>query len=290
MRLEISFDITQTKNNEIPINYQHIISKWINNLVYYQENPFSNWLKKNGYTNEANQFGRFTFSRLNVPERMINGDRLRIMSNNVSLVLSFNLCNKEEIERLIIQTFINQSIQIGDYKSYVKFKVSNIHVRSNISFQNKMTFHTISPLVIAYNNQDNGYIRYLTPKDDNYEKVFVEKLINKFLITHTEKCDGSETEEKKAIDMQDISFKIISEPKKNGINIIDIDGSPKKIIGYLYKFAISAPHQLIENSFYNGFGDLNYLGFGCTLAQKHRNKRKYLRNKIERHSKTYASS
>lgn len=58
-------------------------------------------------------------------------------------------------------------------------------------------------------------------------------------------------------------FELLSEPKSKLITIKSGTAEESQLRGYLYKFRLSAPVNLMRMGYYAGFGEKNSLGFGC---------------------------
>ncbi len=117
-------------------------------------------------------------------------------------------------------------------------------------FQQEMVYQSISPIVVA-KKMDNNSAKYLTPEDDDFERIFTQNLIHKYL---------SESEK---IPLAELKFELIGDFRKKGILIKANTPQQTKVIGYIFRFKLSAPPELQRVGFHAGFGEKNAQGFGC---------------------------
>lgn len=234
----------------IPINYQYELSSWIYKTLNFGNPEFSEWLHSQGYITENKKFKLFTFSHFDIPKFRINKDRLQILSNEISLTLSF--LPVKTIETFVIGIFKNQKFGIGDKQSQVDFAVKSVERIPEPKFLETMKYHCLSPIFIDKVIEGDRYKRFLSPDNEDYSELFSQNLISKFL------ANG----EFSSINPQEIKIKHHGKIRKKGISIKTGTKSETKIIGYMFDFELKAPPEIQRIGYYAGFGRLNSQGFG----------------------------
>ena len=104
----------------IPINYQYPLSSAIYKILAKGDTEYAAFLHEKGYKKGLKLF---SFSQLNVPFK-IQGDRLRLLSNEVEFQVSFHI--PEAMENFVKGLFQSETIDIADKKSKVSFKVKSV--------------------------------------------------------------------------------------------------------------------------------------------------------------------
>jgi CRISPR-associated endoribonuclease Cas6 len=268
MRFKLTIENTPGNNNNVlPLNYQYELSAWIYKILNYGNEEFAEWLHKEGYTNDYKNFKLFTFSNLIIPKYQIKGDRMLIDSRINELFVSFYPI--ESLEYFVSGVFKNQQFTIGDKKSKAVFTVNNVEKLPEQEFNSKMEFKTLSPILISYKNtEDQKYAEYKHPEDDNYGNLLIKNLVakyNAFYATQTTHLGNSNYEKVEPLEPGNLNYEFnpVSKPKSRLITIKSGTKQESKLRGYLYKFHLKAPAELIRLGYYAGFGEKNSLGFGC---------------------------
>jgi len=256
MRFKLTLNLEKNQSGIIPINYQYELSSWIYKVLNKGDAEFSNWLHTKGYLDKNKQFKLFTFSHLNIPERNIDNDRIKLLCNEIFLTVSF--LPVESIETFIKGIFKNQEFYLGNKDIGCQFKVKSIEKEKDIDFSAKMKYRTISPLVIGETNANDGRLKYLKPDDNNYESIFINNLISKYISFN--KADVNIN------DLTNISFRLLNSPKMKGIVIKSGTAAQTKVIGYVFDFELTAPTDLHKIGYFAGFGRSNSQGFGCVTV------------------------
>lgn len=252
MRFKLSLELTDKKQNMLPLNYQYELSAWIYQVLHHGSPDFSKWLHDQGFLNDRKQFRLFTFSNLAIPERKVKGDRLEILSRVASLIIS--MLPEETIRNFITGIFRDQSFTLGDRLSQVPFRVVAVEAMQEPGFRDSMTFTALSPLLISYKTPEDRYAKYLSPAEPDYMMLFLRNLKEKHVAFTGKPYDFNENEG---------YFTLLSEPRKKGILIKAGTPMQSKLIGYQFDFRITAPVELIRLGYYTGFGEKNSIGFGC---------------------------
>ncbi|MDD2634931.1 MAG: CRISPR-associated endoribonuclease Cas6 [Bacteroidales bacterium] len=251
MRLLLKLEI-KGQNEHIPINYQYEISSWIYKLIHYGNSEFAEWLHTHGFMNKNKQFKLFTFSNLMDFRYKQKADRLQILSNEVSLLVSFY--STEIMDPFISGIFQEQEFSIGDKISSAKFYVKSVEKLPEPQFEEKMKFRLISPVHLIQKNPFNeNKTDHLPPLHKDFEKLFISNLIEKY----------NSYNEVKDFDTDSFSLKILREPVRRLIKIKADKPGETKLTGYLFDFEFNSSPELNRIGFYAGFGKSNSLGFGC---------------------------
>ena len=268
MRLKLTIEnIPENNSNILPLNYQYELSSWIYKILNHGNEEFAEWLHKEGYTKDYKNFKLFTFSNLIIPKYQIKGDRMQVESRINELIVSFYPI--ESLEYFISGLFNNQQFTIGDKKSKAAFMVNTVEKLPEPEFQNQMEFKALSPILVSYkNNETQKYAEYKNPKDDNYGDLLINNLVakyNAFYGAEDNPFGVRNPERVKLMDTgnPDYEYKTLSQPKSRLITIKSGTKQESKLRGYLYKFRLKAPAELIRLGYYAGFGEKNSLGFGC---------------------------
>jgi len=252
MRFELTISLINLRRNVLPLNYQYELSSWIYSVLHSGNPEFAAWLHDHGYTDNRKQFRMFTFSNLDIPQRRIQGDRLEIMSREISMVVS--MLPDEMIRHFITGLFQDQSFTLGDRLTQVPLKVISVEGIAGPLFSESMSFTSLSPLLISFKYPDDRYARYLAPDHPQYPALFFRNLKEKM-----QAYSGVDI----PFDEKDGVLQILTEPRKKGILIKAGTPMESKIIGYQYDFRLTAPQELLRFGYYTGFGEKNSMGFGC---------------------------
>ncbi|MFP4449291.1 MAG: CRISPR-associated endoribonuclease Cas6 [Bacteroidales bacterium] len=268
MRFKLILE-TNTNNNGnlLPLNYQYELSSWIYKTLNYGNQEFADWLHQEGYTNDYKNFKLFTFSNLLIDKYEIKSDRMKINSRENALIVSFYPINS--LEYFVTGLFNNQQFTIGDKKTRAAFTIKTVEKLSEPEFKSTMEFKTLSPVLISYKNSENQkYAEYKHPEDDNYSDLLIKNLVEKYNAFYKAEANPfgvPNPERVKPLETANLDYelKTLTKPKSRLITIKSGTKQESKLRGYLYKFQIKAPAELIRLGYYAGFGEKNSLGFGC---------------------------
>ena len=237
----------------LPLNYNYPLSAWIYKVIGNADESYADFLHNKGYQAQGKRFKFFTFSSLHFPKFKIEGDRISVLSDTISLIISFYI--DKAAEHFVMGLFKDQRFGLGDKISQVDFIVQHVESLPYEIKNTSLEFRTISPLVVSRKNE-RGNDDYLSPADAGYEELFVNNLIDKYLATGNEYLPTWKNEM--------ISFKLISPDPKSKLTTIKADTKEQtKIKGYLFDFELTAPKPILELSYLAGFGRYNAEGFGC---------------------------
>jgi CRISPR-associated endoribonuclease Cas6 len=259
--MRFKFTLERIENNVLPINYQYELYTWIHKVINFSNKDFTGFLKLKGYAGNGKTFDFFTFSRLNFPsgEYKIAKDRIILKAQQFDLKIS--LIMNETVEPFIVNLFQNQHFILGDRKSKVKIKVKNVERMPDPKWKEKMTFITHSPIVLGMVEENNNKtsVKYLEPGAEEYENLFFQNLLNKYISMVPFRKDLTYKIKPDAI----TNFKLLNKPKAKLVKIKADTADETFIKGYDFDFKITAPVELIKIGYFAGFGDENCFGFGC---------------------------
>jgi CRISPR-associated endoribonuclease Cas6 len=247
MRFRLKLQVDHDFGSILPLNYQLEVSRLIYDILTEDKYSFRQWLNYNNIPYK-NHPPLFNFSNIIVVERKIYGDRMLILSDTVELTISFLLDSCTE--KFVHYAFDNLIFTLGDSASKIRLKVIGIEKLFSQKFSDKMQFVARSPIVLkSYGN--SRYVRFLTPTDLEYNDLFIKDLEEKHQIYSGNRIENQNVR---------TSVELLTEPKSK---LLGINGHQRELVkGYLFRFTINAPKELLEIGYKIGFGDKNNLGFG----------------------------
>jgi CRISPR-associated endoribonuclease Cas6 len=263
-RLKIYFSFGEY-GHLLPVNYQYELSSWIYHTLANGDAAYSDWLHRNGYTKDNKQFRLFTFSQLQISKLRIEGDRLALLSDQATLYLSF--LPERATEEFVKGLFASQSFDLGDVKSKVRCNVQSVELVEPPIFEPTMTFQTLSPIVLSGHLPD-GKPTYISPETPDITQIIFNNLCTKYEAFYGRPFEGyGETEaasesQKQSSVISGISFELIAPLKRKKITIKA--GTPQQtyIVGYMTRFRISLPAELMRIMYETGIGEKGSMGFG----------------------------
>lgn len=236
--------------NQIPLNYQYECSAVIYKILSKSNEAYSSWLHDNGFRMEGFQFKLFTFSRLHITKWKIQGAFLQILSDCVEWEISF--LPERSTQEFIQGLFKEQTFELGNKDAKVKFTVQNVELITTPVFTETVQFESMSPICLNFKREDGGY-DYLSPDHSAALDLIKQNLLNKYKAFTNKDFDT---------DTFIFDFKVLSKPKSALITIKANTPEESKVRGYLCKFQITAPLQLINIMYECGIGGKNSIGFG----------------------------
>jgi CRISPR-associated endoribonuclease Cas6 len=256
--MRFKFTLERIENNILPINYQYELYTWIHKVFNFSNKDFSNFLKLKGYISNGNTYDIYTFSRLKFPSDEYKISKDRIIINSLQFELKISLMMNETVEPFIVNLFQNQRFVLGDKKSKVKIEVKKIERLPDPKWKDKMTFITHSPIVLS-KIEDKNTVKYLEPGDEDYENLFFNNLLNKYIALVPFRKDLNYKIKPEAV----TKFTLLTKPKAKLVKIKADTPEETFIKGYDFDFRLIAPVELIKIGYFLGFGDENSYGFGC---------------------------
>lgn len=258
MRFSLTFKKIGQKQS-LPLNYQYELASWIYKTIHRSDSDFAAFLHDRGYLANGKGFKLFTFSNLKLPKFQIQGDRLLLLGDVLSLQLSFAL--EQSAQHFIQGLFQQQRFSLGDRQSQVDLEVQQIEALPSpaLGGGSRLRFRALSPLCVSSSRERHGKIMplYHHPADAGYENLLLQNLLHKYAAAHGHfplpplAPDGA------------FAFKLLSEPKSRLVTIKANTLQETKVRGFLYDFELQAPEALLQLGYAAGFGEKNSLGFGC---------------------------
>ncbi|WP_065219748.1 MULTISPECIES: CRISPR-associated endoribonuclease Cas6 [Butyricimonas] len=253
MRFELILSVQREECGAVlPLNYQYELSSWIYRVLNEGNSDFGSWLHDHGYTRDKKQFKLFTFSNLQVSRYQIIGDRMEILSRQVSLVVSFYPI--EAIESFVMGLFRDRHFTLGDRRSKVAFSVDSIVRLPGIEFSGTMRFKTLSPIFLDERVGENLPSRHVSPADPVFEELIHYNLLEKYRIFY---------QMEPSPEWQPTRVRLLSEPKAKTIAIKSFTPQFTQLKGYMCRLELTGAPELLKMAYYAGLGRINSQGFGC---------------------------
>ena len=253
MRFKLTLNIDKSAfGDRIPLNYQYPASALIYRILSNSGSDFSGWLHENGYSDDKRRFKLFTFSRLFVPRYSIENTCMKILSDQVDWYISFL---PEKGTQEFIQGLFNQQLfELGDRSARIRFRVSSVEVLPTPDFTDSMTFETLSPACIVRQEEDRSE-KYIAPDHPDAVEIVKLNLLNKYraFYGHDFQMNGSP-----------FRLAVLTKPKSSLITIKEGTPQESKIRGYVCRFQLIAPVELMKIMYETGLGSKNSQGFGMS--------------------------
>ena len=255
MRFLITLTSRQT-GLRIPINYQYPLSAALYRIIAKGDKEYAAFLHQTGY---GKGFKLFTFSQINSPFR-IEGDRLRLLSSELSFQVAFHL--PRAMETFIKGLFQSEQIEIADSRSGAGFVIKSVETLPDPlqSFKdNEIINIRAKPLaaIVAGLQNAHGHYDFLSPDDIRFGESLVYNWRNKIAASYDEATAAA------AVLMTEV--KPAKHPYKSRLITIKY-GKPEetKIRGWLnLSLHITAEKRFVELLLNAGCGLYNAMGCGC---------------------------
>lgn len=257
--MELRLKLSRVDGSELPVNYQYYISSWIYNVIAQADAGHSTFLHDRGYEFGFRTFKLFTFSHLDIRPFQIVGNKIRVLGNEMILIVRFLV--DASLETFVKGLFIEQQGFIGSGPNRVDFRVTSVDVIAKPQFKETMRYRCLSPMVVS-TRRDDGSVAYLDPLDRRFASAFVQNLIRK----HHAVSVYNEIALEDDWSSYPFSLRVIGLPRKKGVTIKEGLPDQTKVIGHLFNFELRAPEILQEIGYYAGFGEKNSMGFGCVAG------------------------
>lgn len=259
MRFKLTLDIDKkTFGDRIPLNYQYAASALVYKILSNSGSDFSHWLHENGYSDDKRRFKLFTFSRLYAQRYAIEGVYMKILSNTVDWYISF--LPERGTQEFVQGLFKKQLFELGDRVARIRFRVGNVEMLLAPAFAETMTFETLSPACIVRQEQD-GSEKYIAPDHPEAAEIVKLNLLNKYKAFH-----GHDFR------MNGFPFRltVLNKPKSSLVTIKQGTSQESKIRGYMCRFELTAPEELMKIMYDTGLGSKNSQGFGMSEVDRAR--------------------
>ena len=255
MRFKLILQVNRTElGNKIPLSYNYELSSAVYKILSKSDKDFSAWLHENGFQAGNKKFKLFTFSRLYVPSYRVDGEFMQILSDTVEWQISF--LPERSTQEFIQGIFQNQTFELGTRRANVRFSVQEISVLPPPVFVETMTFETLSPICISL-RRENGKVDYLSPDNPEAAPLIRQNLLNKYFAFY-----GKEY----VVPEFDFDFEVLSKPKPVLVTIKAGTSQETRGRGFMCRFRMTAPAELMKVAYEAGVGEKGSTGFGMVKA------------------------
>ena len=251
MRFNLTLNIdTRLHRSLLPLNYQYECSALIYKILFNANQEYATWLHQNGFKADKKQFKLFTFSRFYFPQFKIKGEFVEILSDTFKWQLSF--LPERSTQEFVQGLFKERELEIGNRRAKIKCHVSSIEILPQPLISKNMEFKTLSPMVISKKETD-GRFQYIAPDHPMAAELVKINLLAKYEAIHN-----------KPFPKTDFLFELtaLNKPKPTLITIKAFTPQESKIKGYMCRFQLRAPVELMEIAYEAGIGGKNSVGFG----------------------------
>lgn len=251
MRLKISLEVLpQVSGNVLPISYQFELAAAFNRLITANKEAYEKWLSRNGLKPIDNIRQRvYSLSNLYVPKVYVETDRLYVNVPRIQFWVSF--LPEVDTRSFLIDQLHDKQFSIGDSKSSVAFKVTDIDDISPVNFAYEMDYQSISPIVVKA-LRPNNTLDYLTPENPVFSQFMIEELIERWENYYKRNYDGDRS----------FRFTLLAPPRRKAVSIFTDTPRRQKVVGYMLKFKLEISPVLQEFAYVCGLGDDIGYGFG----------------------------
>lgn len=254
MRFNLTLSIDKQQFGDIiPLNYQYAASALIYKILSNSGSEFSLWLHENGFQENQRRFKLFTFSRLYIPRYSIEGSYLKILSDSIEWYISFlpERSTQEFVQGLFKE---QQFFELGDRRANIRFRVQGVEILPSPVFKETMTFKTLSPACIVRQEED-GSEKYISPDHPDAASIVKLNLLNKYRAFY-----GHDFPE----EYFPFSLRVLTNPRSSLITIKEGMPQESKIRGFMCRFELTAPVELMKIMYETGLGSKNSQGFGMS--------------------------
>ncbi|MCS7035746.1 MAG: CRISPR-associated endoribonuclease Cas6 [Saprospiraceae bacterium] len=257
MQLRLTLECREP-NPWVPLNYQYELSAWIYRVLREADAGYARFLHDEGYAAGPKMFKLFCFSNLDIPKFSIEGDRLRILSEEIGLFIRF--CTFNAVEGFIEGLFYRQEFWLGDRRARAHFRVKDICATPlqlpDAPEPLRVRIRMRSPLLVA-RKRSEGPDEYLAPDDPDFGGLMLQNLLDKYQAFT--KADIS-----KLWPLTSLRFRLCTDRQPRSKLVTLKQGTPQqtRVRGWMMDFEITAPRELIAVGMLAGWGRANSQGFG----------------------------
>lgn len=264
--------LTNERKEVLPLNYQYPLSAWIYNVLKKADPQFTRWLHEHGYQYSKNRiFKLFVFSNLMLSKAKLIKDRpyLEVAPGMHRFYMSF--CIMEAAEHFIRGLFTDQRIQIGDRYQRADFQVSSVERIADPPLKGEAEFKCLSPIVVSRPEfrKDKLQGTYLGPKAPDYSERLRDNLVKKYLTVYYG-AQAVSKEGNKDIATGDLpfnpgkwEFECLGSARSRLQTFKAGQPGETRVRGFVFRFRVKAPAEMIKVGYEAGFGEKGSLGFGC---------------------------
>lgn len=259
----------------INLNYNYFLSGVVYRLIESSSPAYAQFLHDLGYPVDGSlkRFKHFTFSRLFVPRRKIEGERLRIVQGPVEWQVS--LFVEEALQHFVVGLFQKQEFWIE--REDCRFLVEQVETLPEPEWKRSMRFRMLSPVTISIPEERNGKLlpHYLRPDDPRLSEALRSNILNKYSSLYGRTSSFvdlqgglSDTAFTCTLDQQFITDRGWPERVGKLITIKQGHDSETKVRGFMCPLTIEGNPELIRLAYESGLGEKGSLGFGMLEALK----------------------
>ncbi|MEQ1746720.1 MAG: CRISPR-associated endoribonuclease Cas6, partial [Saprospiraceae bacterium] len=165
----------------LPVNYQYELSAWIYGVLQNADAAYAAFLHQQGHTSGRKSFKLFSFSQLRVPKSRVEGDRLHVLSREISFVIGFYV--DRTAEEFVRGLFAERQFRLGDRVSQVRLAVQSVDIRPPLRLPDgtaPVRVRALSPVVVTRKRPDDLPDEYLAPDDPDFGRLLVLNLLEKY--------------------------------------------------------------------------------------------------------------
>ncbi|OKY78322.1 MAG: CRISPR-Cas system related protein Cas6, RAMP superfamily [Candidatus Methanohalarchaeum thermophilum] len=173
-----------------------------------------------------------------------------LIPNSNEATYLFNSPNQRLINSFVEGFLANPDLVLKKNEEKVVFELDSIEAIKEPSFDDEMSFETITPVAVRTQEKENGKVKTvdLRPNSKKFYDNLFQNLINRYQNYHQQKPN---------INTQNIDLKILnSKPKR-----LKIRNTWQ--MATQMKFKTKADEKLNKFMYYTGLGERNNQGFGC---------------------------
>lgn len=259
MRFKLTLRINREKYGDfLPLNYQYEASSAIYRIFQQGDKEYAKWLHDNGFhLEEGKIFKLFTFSRIFGSYKIYKETgRIRLLGDTADWYISF--LPEKTTQKFIEGLFANQIFEIGDKKSAVQFHIVCVEAMPEPEYSEEMEFETLSPMCIKFKNE-MGKTDYLSPTDVRAPFLIFNGLIDRYKVFY-----GGQP----PCTPEGCKLEVISKPRSALILIKAGTTAQTQVRGYLCRFKVKAPVEIMKMIYSSGIGVQTSTGFGCVEIKK----------------------
>lgn len=242
MKETITFQSIDGKNEIIlPINYNHIVQAMIYNQL---DSEVAEFLHEGGFKKEKRVYKLFTFSRLSGNYNLDRKNGQIRFNNPIKLTISSPY---SEFSNSVGNSIIsNMTVRLGNNELEIK----ELAVKREIVNGSEIKIKTMSPITAystLFRKDGKKFTYYFNPQEGEFSEIVSNNIRNKYKAFY------------------------VKEPPEGAVEIEPIGVSKMSIInykgfvikGYMGKFYMRGPRELLQIGVEAGIGSKNSQGLGC---------------------------
>lgn len=266
MRLKLTL-LPLAPRTSVPINYNYPLASAIYKLLAQASPEYAAWLHEKGYRSPADRTLKlFTFSRLNIPQAILQGITIRAGDARPWLLHISSPMDEEFVQNFVLGLFQQQTLEIGGPSAVGRFLIEQIEALALPEFTENMRGKALSPIVVSTMREHHGKLRpyYYRADDTELGEAVRRNLLQKYETIH-----GQAPADDRlvfSIDHGYLSRK--GGPEKVSKLMTIKEGQPEEtqIRGFMSPFTLMGNPELMRVAWECGIGDHNSMGCGMVEA------------------------